>query len=58
MLTENKGIGHLNDEDEEGIQEAYGGYSKRNLANGIVTRIQQKLLVLLMYWVKDQLQLG
>ena len=41
MLTETKGIGHLNDEDAEGIQEACGGYSKKTVANGIfvITRI-------------------
>ena len=42
MLTEPKGIGHLNDEDAERIQAACGGYAKRTLANGrfLVTRVQ------------------
>ena len=54
MLTEPKGIRHLNDKDAEMIQAACGGYAKRTLANGrfVVTRIQQKRLVSLMYWVK------
>ena len=60
MLMEPEVIRHLNDEDAEGIQAAYGGYANRTLANGrfVVTRVQQKQLVLLMYWVKDQLQFG
>ena len=60
MLTEPEGIGHLNDEDAEGFQAACGGYTKRTRANGIlvVTRIQQKQLILLMYWVEYQRQLG
>ena len=54
MLTEPKGIGHVNDEDAEVTQGAYGGYSKRTLANGkfVVTKVQQKRLLSLMYWVK------
>ena len=50
MLMEPKDIGHLNDEDGEGIQAARGGYSKITLANErfLVTRVQQKLLVSLM----------
>ena len=42
MLTEPKGIGHLNDEDAERMQAACGGYAKRTLANGrfLVTRVQ------------------
>ena len=57
MLTEPKRIGHLDDEYVEGIQAACGRYVKRTLTNGrfIVTRVQQKRLVLLMYWFKDQL---
>ena len=60
MLTEPERIRHLNDEDTEGTQRACGGYSKRSLANGIflVTRVQQKRLVSIMYWVKDQRRLG
>ena len=60
MLTEPEGTRNLNDEDAEGIQAACRGYTKRTLANGrfVVTRVQQKLLVLLMYWVKDQRRLG
>ena len=56
---ESEGIRHLNDEDVEGIQEACGGYANRTLANGIfvVTRVQSKLLVFLVYWVKYQRQL-
>ena len=56
MLTEPEVTVHLNDEDAEGIQVACGGYSKRKLANGrfVVTRVQQKRLVSLMYWVKYQ----
>ena len=56
MLTEPKEIGHLNDEDAEGIQEASRGYSKRTLANGrlVVTRVPQEELISLMYWGKDQ----
>ena len=55
ILTEPEGIRHLNDEDVEGIQATCGGYAKRTLANGrfSVTRVQQKRLVLLMYWVKE-----
>ena len=50
MLAETKGIGHLNDKYEEGIQAACGGYFNRTLTNGIflVTRVQQKRLVSLM----------
>ena len=59
MLREHKGIGHLNDEGVEGIQAACGGYVNRTFANGrfVVARVQQKIPVLLMYWVKDQHQL-
>ena len=59
MLTEPEWIGHLSEEGVEGIQAACGGYAKRNLANLIflVTRIQQKRLVLPMYWIKDQRRL-
>ena len=55
MLTEPEWIGHLNDEDEKVINAACGGYAKKNFANGrfLVTRVQQKRLVSLMYWVKD-----
>ena len=51
MLTEPEGIGHLNDEDAEGIQSSCGGYAKRTLANGIfvVMRVQQNQLVPLMH---------
>ena len=58
--TESEGIGHLNDEDAEKIQAACGGYVNRTLTNGVfvATRVQQKLLVSLMYWVKEQRQLG
>ena len=35
MLTELKGVGHLNYEDVEGIQSSCGGYAKGTLANGI-----------------------
>ena len=51
MLTEPEGIGHLNDEDAEGIQAARGGYVKITLANGIfvVMRVQQNQLVPLMH---------
>ena len=59
-LKEPEGIGHLNDEDAEGIQSACGGYAKRTLANEtfVVTRAQQKILVSLMYWVKDHHRRG
>ena len=59
MLTETEGIGHLNDKDAERIQAACGGYTNITLVNGrfVVTRVQQKRLVSLMYWVKDQRQL-
>ena len=59
MLTEPEGIGHLNDEDAEGIQAECGRYAKRTLSNGIllVMRVQQKRLVLLMYWFKYKRQL-
>ena len=58
--TESEGIGHLNDEDTDKIQAACRGYANRTLTNGIfvATRVQQKLLVSLMYWVKEQRQLG
>ena len=41
MLTEIKGIGHINDEDAEGIQAACGRYAKINIANGrfVVMRV-------------------
>ena len=50
-MTETKVIGHLNDEDAEGIQGACRGCAKRNLANGrfLVTGLQQKRLVLIMF---------
>ena len=56
MLTEPKVIGHLNDEDAEIFQAACIVYAKRTLANRrfIVTRVQQKRLTSLVYWVKDQ----
>ena len=59
MLAETKGIGHLNEKDAERIQAACGGYAKRTLVNGIfvVTRVQPKRLISLMYWVKDQRRL-
>ena len=43
MLMEPKGIVHLNDEGEEGIQVSRGGYTKQTLANGrfVVIRVQQ-----------------
>ena len=55
MLTETKGIGHLNDKFAEEIQVACGEYDNITLASGrfIVTRVQQKRPVLLIYWVKD-----
>ena len=51
MLKEIKGTGHLNNEDAEGIQAVCGEHAKRTLANGrfVVTRVQQKSLLLLMY---------
>ena len=60
MLTEPEGIGHINDEYAEEIQAACEGYAKRTPANGIfvVTRVQQKILVSLMYWFKEQRWLG
>ena len=41
MLTEPKGIVHLNDEDAELIQASCGGYANRTLANErfVVTRV-------------------
>ena len=59
MLMEPKVIGHLNDEDTEGIQAACGWYAKRTLVNGIfvVTRVQQKRLISLMYLGKYQRRL-
>ena len=44
MLTEPKGIGHLNDEDAEGIQAERGGYADITLTNRIfiVMRVQKK----------------
>ena len=59
MLTEPEGIGHLNDEDAEGIQSACSAYAKRPTATRFtVTRVQQKRLISLMYWVKDKVRLG
>ena len=60
MLAEPKVIGHLNYEDAEGIQASCRGYAKRTLANGIfvVTRVQQKRLISLIYWFKYQRWLG
>ena len=54
MMTNPKGIGHLNFENVEGIQLAFSGYSKRTTAarRFTVTRVQQKLLTSLMYWFK------
>ena len=59
MLTEPERIVHINDEDAEGIQSACGRYAKRTLANGrfVVTRVQPKRLLSLVYWVKDQCRL-
>ena len=59
ILMEPEGIGHLNDGDAEGTQVACGGYTKRTVVNVIfiVTRVKQKRLISLMYWVKDQCQL-
>ena len=56
MLPEPEAIGHLNDDDAEGIQAAHRGYANRTIANGsfVFTRVQQTRLVLLMYWIKDQ----
>ena len=60
MLTEPEGIGHLNDENAEVFQAAFRGYAKRTPANVIfvVTKVQQKILVSLMHWVKYQRRLG
>ena len=60
MLMEPKGIGHLSDEDAEGIQASCRRNAKRTLINGrfVVTRVKQKRLVSLMYWVKYQCRLG
>ena len=59
MLTEPERILHINDDDAEVIQGACGRYAKRTVANGrfVVTRVQPKRLVSLMYWVKDQRRL-
>ena len=60
MLTDPEGIGHLIDENAEGIHSACAGYAKRTLANGrfIVNRVQQKRMISLMYWVQDQKRIG
>jgi len=59
MMTEPEGIGHLIDEDAEGIQAACSGYAKRTPAarRFVVTRVQQKRLISLMYWAKDKRRL-
>ena len=56
MMTDTEGIGHLNVEYAEGIQSACSAYTKRTPATRIftVTRVQQKRLISLMYWVKDK----
>ena len=59
MLTEPEEIRHLNDEYAEGIQSACGGYAKRTLSNVwfVFKMVQQKRLVSLIHWVKDQRRL-
>ena len=59
IMTDPKGIGHLNVKDLEGIQSACSGYAKRNPAarRFTVTRVQKKRLISLMYWVKDKRRL-
>ena len=44
MVMELKETGHLNGDDAEGIQSAYGGHANRTLANGIFIfmRVQPK----------------
>ena len=60
MLTEPKVIGNLNDEDAKEIQAACGGYVNSTFTIGIlvVTRVQQKRLLTLIYWFKYQRRLG
>lgn len=60
MMTAPGGIGHLNEEDADGIHAACSTYAKRTIANGRfnVNRVQQKRLIALMYWVQDQKRLG
>ena len=56
MMIDPNGIGHFNVEYAEGIQSACSAYTKRTPATRIftVTRVQQKRLISLMYWVKDK----
>ena len=59
MMTDPEVIGHLNAEDSDSIKSACSGYAKRTPAARIftVTRVQQKLLTSLMYWVKEKRRL-
>ena len=47
---------HLNVKDTEGVQWAYSAYAKRtpSARRFMVTRVQQKRLTSLIYWVKDK----
>ena len=56
MMTDTKGIGHLNVKYSEGIQLDFSGYAKGTpeARRSTVTRVQQKRLISLMYWVKDK----
>ena len=59
MMTYPEGMSNLNVEYAEGIQLAYGGYSKRDQTarRFTVTLFKQKHLTSLMYWFKDNSRL-
>ena len=59
MMTYPEGMSNLNVEYAEGIQLAYGGYSKRDQTarRFTVTLFKQKHLTSLMYWFKESSRL-
>ena len=51
---------HLQDEAADEIQSACSGYSSHTISNGkfTVSKVRQKRLISLMYWVKDKHRLA
>ena len=59
IITAPEGIDHLNDESTEGLLSTYRDYADRTASDREITftRIQQRQIIALQYWVKDRFRL-
>ena len=59
LLSSPEGLGHLNDETEEGMISTFRDFGRRDANDGkiIFSRVQQKRITYLMDWVKDKVRL-